>query len=136
VKLLDFFHKREQRKKLQDLEVRKPESAAKTGAEAEVKFGSGLGFSQNAGLILNKPHITEKSSFLKDRGVYVFRVAKAADKAAIKKTIQELYKVKVIAVRIINAPSRRRRVGRYVGRRPGYKKTIVKLAPGQKIELT
>lgn len=136
MKLLDFFKKREQRKKLESAAGREARSVAKTEAAPEVKSVSNLGFSQNAGLLLNRPHITEKSSVLKESGVYVFRVAKAATKPAIKKAVEELYKVRVAAVRIINAPSRRRRVGRYFGQTPGYKKSIVKLAAGQKIELT
>ncbi len=134
MKLLDFFKKREQRKKIEGVVSRQPQPAAKIETAPEIKPETSLGFSQNAGLFLVRPHITEKASVLKDRGVYVFRVAKAANKPAIKKAVEELYKVQVTAVKIINAPSRQRRVGRNLGRRPGYKKTIVKLAAGQKIE--
>ena len=85
--------------------------------------------------ILKEPHITEKATFLAQENQYVFRVFPDANKTEIKKAIEELYGVEVERVRIVNIPKKRRRLGRIEGWRKGYKKAMVKLKPGQKIEI-
>jgi len=85
--------------------------------------------------VLKEPHITEKATFLAQENQYVFKVFPDANKTEIKKAIEELYGVEVEKVRIINVPKKRRRLGRIEGWRKGYKKAIVKLKPGQKIEI-
>lgn len=84
--------------------------------------------------ILHSPHMTEKTSSLTEQGKYVFRVFKSANKPEVKKAIEDLYKVKVIQVNIVNLPSKKRSLGRFKGIMPGYKKAIVTLAKDQKIE--
>lgn len=91
--------------------------------------------SQKAWYFLIRPWITEKSHFLMSNNEYVFKVSKKANKNQIAKAIEDLYKVKVKKVRIINIPSKKRIYGRKIGKKVGYKKAIIKLKKGDKIEL-
>jgi large subunit ribosomal protein L23 len=65
---------------------------------------------------------------------YTFKVAKEANKIEIKNAIEEIFKVKVLSVNTINVLPKRARVGQHVGFKPAYKKAIVKLADGNKID--
>jgi len=85
--------------------------------------------------ILIEPHITEKTTDLEKKNQYVFKVFPKANKTEIKKAIEDLYKVEVLDVKIINVPKKRRRLGRISGWKKGYKKAIVKIKEGQKIEV-
>jgi len=85
--------------------------------------------------ILKAPHVTEKATDLGKINQYVFKVWERANKTEIKKAIEDLYKVKVIDVKIINVPAKRRRSGRISGWKKGYKKVIVRIKEGQKIEV-
>ena len=67
-------------------------------------------------------------------GKYVFVVAKAANKIEIAKAVSEIFKVKVAKVNTVNVLGKKKRMGRTQGKRPDYKKAIVKLAPGETIE--
>jgi len=91
--------------------------------------------SQDAYRILKWPHVTEKATALVGLNQYVFNVYKGANKTAIKKTVEDVYGVKVVSVKIIKIPRKQRRLGRIQGWRQGYKKAIIKLAKGQKIEI-
>ncbi len=84
--------------------------------------------------ILKSPHITEKTTDLIKKNQYTFKVYLNANKIEIRKAIEKLYKVKVLKVRIIKMPRKRRRLGRISGWRKGYKKAIVRIKQGQKIE--
>jgi len=85
--------------------------------------------------VLEALHITEKATGLTKQNQYVFKVFPEANKVEIKKAIEDLYGVDVISVKIIKVPPRRRRLGRISGWRKGYKKAIVKIKEGQKIEV-
>lgn len=85
--------------------------------------------------VLKSPHITEKSSQLAKENQYTFVVFPKANKKEIEKAISELYGVDVEKVRIVKKPSKQRRIGRQIGKKPGYKKAIVKIKPGQKIDI-
>ena len=85
--------------------------------------------------ILKTPHVTEKATDLTKKNQYVFKVYPKANKVEIKKAIEDIYGVDVISVKIINIPSKRRKLGKIMGWRKGYKKTIVKIKEGQKIEV-
>lgn len=85
--------------------------------------------------ILKAPHITEKTTDLGRKNQYVFRIWAKVNKVEVKKAIEDLYKVKVVDVKIIKIPAKRRRFGRISGWKKGYKKAIVKVKEGQKIEL-
>ncbi len=86
--------------------------------------------------VLKRPHISEKATDLAEKGFYIFRVEKVASKKEIKKETEKRYGVDVVSVRIINLPSKKRRIGRTEGTRKGYKKAIVKIKKGQTIDLT
>jgi large subunit ribosomal protein L23 len=84
--------------------------------------------------LIKGPVITEKSHALKAAANQVtFRVAVKANKIEIRKAIEELFKVKVLGVNTIRLKGKKKRVGRTEGVRPGWKKAIVTLAPGEKI---
>jgi len=85
--------------------------------------------------ILKTPQVTEKATDLTKGNQYVFKVWPTAGKVEIKKAIEGLYGVDVISVKIIRVPAKRRRLGRIRGWRKGYKKAIVKIKAGQKIEV-
>ncbi len=86
--------------------------------------------------ILESPHVTEKAGMLADKNnSYIFKVSSAANKNEVKNAVQNLYGVAVESVNIINIPRKARRVGRNEGFKSGFKKAIVKLAKGEKIEI-
>ncbi|MCX6765995.1 MAG: 50S ribosomal protein L23 [Candidatus Moranbacteria bacterium] len=85
--------------------------------------------------ILIEPWITEKSHAAMALNKYEFRVSKDSDKSDIKMAVEELYNVRVTDVNIVNIPPKKRNYGRFVGKKSGYKKAIVTLKEGDKIEL-
>lgn len=85
--------------------------------------------------ILKSPHITEKATDLTKKNQYVFKVFPKANKSETKKAIEGLYGVDVISVKIINIPPKKRRLGKISGWKPGYKKAIIGIKEGQKIEV-
>jgi large subunit ribosomal protein L23 len=85
--------------------------------------------------IIAAPVITEKGTFVNEVGnQVVFRVRPDANKLEIKHAVERLFKVKVLKVRTSNILGKMRRVGRSVGRRPGWKKAYVTLGPGHRID--
>ena len=84
--------------------------------------------------VIIAPVITEKSESLKLQNVYVFKVAKKANKTQIKNEIEKRFNVRVLSVNTLNAVQKNRRVGRYTGLTAAYKKAYVKLAEGSSIE--
>jgi len=88
-----------------------------------------------AGRILKWPHVTEKATDLAKVGQYIFNVYERANKPEIKKAVEDVYGVKVVSIKVIKIPPKRRRLGKIEGWRKGYKKAIVRLAPGQQIEI-
>ena len=85
--------------------------------------------------ILVRPIITEKNTLLNEQGKYTFEVAEAANKIEIKRAVEEIFKVKVTAVNILRVPGKIRRMGRHSGMTRSWKKAVVTLEPGQRIEL-
>ena len=85
--------------------------------------------------ILKVPHISEKATDLVEKNQYVFNVSQTANKQEIKQAVKEIYNVDVVWVNVINIPRRKRRVGKTMGWKQGYRKAIVKIQEGQKIEL-
>ena len=84
--------------------------------------------------ILLRPLVTERSTELMEEGKYVFAVDKRANKIQVAQAVAEIFNVKVVSVNTMNVTGKKKRVGRNVGRRPSYKKAIVKLAAGESIE--
>lgn len=87
--------------------------------------------------VLKHPIITEKSLGLSAQGYYTFAVERKATKNQIKKAVEEQFKVKVILVRTLNYKGKKRRVGkaRIEFETPAFKKALVKLKKGQKIDI-
>ena len=84
--------------------------------------------------VIMGPVITEKSSAaFQARKEYAFRVQAAATKPQIRAAIEALFKVSVTDVRTLVVRAKRKSYGRYVGRRPGWKKAIVTLKEGDAI---
>jgi len=96
--------------------------------KSEVRFGQSY-------KILKGPHITEKAGDLTEKNQYVFKIFPRANKIGVKKAIEDTYGVDVVSIKIINVPKKKRRLGKIQGTRPGYKKAIVKIKKGQKIEV-
>lgn len=86
--------------------------------------------------ILQKPHITEKATELAKSNQYIFKVSENSNKPEIKKAIEDSYKVKVLSVKIIKIHAKNKSAGRIVGWQKGYKKAIVRIKAGQKIEIS
>ncbi|OHA04415.1 MAG: 50S ribosomal protein L23 [Candidatus Sungbacteria bacterium RIFCSPLOWO2_01_FULL_47_10] len=84
--------------------------------------------------MLISPHITEKSTVGNALNTYVFKVRQSANKPEVKKAVEGKYGVRVSRVRIVNTKPRKVRLGRSEGVVPGYKKAMVTLMPGDKIE--
>lgn len=135
--LLDVFKtkpaksdkKKTEKKVSDDVKVEKKEEI-KIEKSAQIKKE----FSQIAVKILKAPHVTEKAMSLNQENKYIFKVSDEANKPEVKKAIQELYGVKVVDVNIINIPRKKRRLGRSEGFKSGFKKAIVTLKQGEKIE--
>jgi large subunit ribosomal protein L23 len=86
--------------------------------------------------IVVRPIITEKSTLLKDAGnQYIFEVQRDANKIEIKNAVEKLFKVKVVSVHVSNMEGKKKRLGRFAGKKPDWKKAIVKLSPKDKITI-
>ncbi len=94
----------------------------------EVKFGGAF-------RVLKYPHVTEKATDLTASNQYVFKIYPRANKTDVKKAIEKVFGVDVTGVRVINIPKKKRRLGKIKGFKEGYKKAIVKIKEGQKIEV-
>jgi large subunit ribosomal protein L23 len=83
-----------------------------------------------------RPIVTEQSSAAyQERGEYTFRVASDATKTTIREAVEKLFGVKVTGVWTSNQRGKQRRVGQQVGRRPHWKKAVVKLRAGDTIDI-
>jgi len=100
-------------------------------------------------IIIKRPLLTEKGTFLKETGgmseedlvepenvspQLLLEVARDANKIEIKYAVEKLWNVNVLKVRTAIVRGKQKRVGRYMGRRSNWKRALVTLAPGQKIE--
>jgi large subunit ribosomal protein L23 len=84
--------------------------------------------------VLKSPLITEKSTHAKENlQTLVFKVDRKANKQEIKQAVEKIFKVKVGSVRTANFHGKTRRQGRFVGRRPDWKKAFVTLKKGEKM---
>ena len=86
--------------------------------------------------ILRRPLVTEKGHSLReDQNQYVFEVAMAANKVEIRRAVEKIFDVRVEEVRTMIVRGDNKRVGRNFGRLPNWKKAIVRLRPGNSIEV-
>jgi large subunit ribosomal protein L23 len=85
--------------------------------------------------IIKYPLITDKATRLLENNQYSFIVDRSSDKIRIKNAIEYLFNVKVVKVNTCRLPRQKKRVGKYIGWKPQYKKAIVSLAEGDVINL-
>lgn len=81
------------------------------------------------------PLITEKASLQQARGWYTFRVQRHAAKPNIQRAVERQFGVHVEQVNVVTVPGKTRRRGNIVGRVPGYRKALVRLKVGEKIQV-
>ena len=84
--------------------------------------------------IIRRPVLTEKAYTCIADKRYIFEVDVHATKTEIKNAVETAFKVKVVKVNTLHVRGKKKRLGRYLGKRPDRKKAIVQVAPGQKIE--
>lgn len=85
--------------------------------------------------IIKAPIITEQSSkLIETQNSYTFEVDRKANKVEIKKAVEAIFNVTVVRVNTVNVLPKFKRMGKYEGYKQAYKKAIVKLAEGQKID--
>ena len=132
--ILNVFKKNKPKKpKEVKREVKKPpEEKKEIKAEVSLKPKK---LSDIAYRVLKEPQITEKATDLIKSNKYVFKVWPEVNKVEIKKAIEDLYGVDVISVKVIKVPPKRRTLKRISGWRKGYKKAIIRIKEGQKIEV-
>jgi large subunit ribosomal protein L23 len=85
--------------------------------------------------IIKAPIITEQSTqLIESQNRYTFKVDKKANKVEIKKAIEAIFSVTVLTVNTVNVLPKFKRMGKYEGYKSAYKKAVVKIAEGQKID--
>ena len=83
--------------------------------------------------LIKYPILTEKTIRLLEQNQYSFAVDKRADKVSIKTAVEKLFDVKVIAVNTSCQPAKKRRVGKFIGKKAQRKRAVVTLAPENSI---
>ena len=82
---------------------------------------------------IDSPHITEKSTRLKEAtNTLCFRINRSSTKVDVRNAVEKLFGVKVQSVRIMRVKGKPKRVGRFEGKAPNWKKAYVRLKPGEK----
>jgi len=85
--------------------------------------------------IIRRPIVTEKGTILRDENnQLLFEVDSRSNKSEIKKAVEKLFKVKVLSVQTQNRLGKRKRLGKFVGRRKNWKKAIVTLKEGDRVD--
>lgn len=85
--------------------------------------------------VLKRPLITEKGTRLKEQSnQMIFEVDRRANKVMVRNAVESIFRVKVLSVKLMSVRGKERRVGKNMGRRPDWKKAIVRLGPGENIE--
>ena len=85
--------------------------------------------------VLRRPLITEKNTVLQAQGKYAFEIAGKATKHQVKQAVEKAFKVDVVSVNVMMVPGKNRRVAGRTVLTPSWKKAIVTLKAGDKIEL-
>ena len=91
--------------------------------------------SLHPGQVLLRPVISEKSYEQITQNRYTFKVHQDAHKTQVRQAVEQLFDVKVVSVNIVKVQAKPKRRGMYKGVRPGWKKAIVELKPGDSIEI-
>jgi len=90
---------------------------------------------KSASLLIKQAWVTEKAVDLSGLRKYVFIVDRKANKPQIKRAIESIYKVKVDSINIVNVKGKMKRLGRSMGKTSTFKKVIVTLKEGEKIDI-
>ena len=85
--------------------------------------------------VLLAPIISEKSYEASTTGQYTFKVHQDAHKPQIRQAVEDLFEVKVVRVNVVKVAAKPKRRGQHMGVRPGWKKAVVTLQPGDRIEI-
>jgi large subunit ribosomal protein L23 len=85
---------------------------------------------RNLADLVRRPILTEKATILMEQNKYTFEVVPKATKLEIRAAIEDLFQVKVVQVNTALPPRKKRRVGKFIGYKPQYKRAIVTVAPG------
>jgi large subunit ribosomal protein L23 len=92
-------------------------------------------FSRSNTQVIKYPIITDKATRLLENNQYSFVVDRYSDKITIKTAIEYLFNVKVVKINTCRLPRKKKRVGKYMGWKPQYKKAVVTLSEGDRINL-
>lgn len=111
--------------------VPSPSPAARAGPS-----GGGAGGAKVSSGVLLRPRVAEKAARALEHGWYTFLVARAATKQDVRRAVEEQFSVHVRGVHVMNVRGKARRRGRIEGRVPGYRKAMVTLKEGERIDLS
>ena len=133
--LLDFLKNKEEKAKKPVKRVAKVSAEKKSETTPVKVLASKIKNEKFSFEVIKQPHISEKATELAEKNQYVFEVLPGYNKKEIKDAIEGIYGVNVLSVNLIKIPAKKRRLGRTEGFRKAYKKAIVKIKEGQKIEI-
>jgi len=86
--------------------------------------------------VLKKPILTEKATDLRDRHNHIaFEIDPRANKRMVAEAIEKIFNVKVTGVRIMNTPGKPKKIGKFSGIRAGFKKALISLKDGDKVDI-
>lgn len=138
--LFDFFKKNKEKERFLKKSSKREASAKKSGLlqnetkKEKNKDKQNLKFSEDT-IILKNPYITEKSMSKNEKGVYTFKIGSDANKIMVKRAVEKMYNTKVDKVNIGKIPAKKIFVRGKWGKKTGYKKAVVYLKKGEKIEI-
>ena len=124
----------ESKAKKREVEKKKV-SKKKTKAVSKIKKVSREKIPVHHFEIIRKPHVSEKAFNLESESKYVFVISPSANKIEVRKAVQNLYGVVVKSVNIVKVPSKPKRFKGVPGIKSGYKKAVITLAKGSKIDV-
>lgn len=104
-------------------------------AEAKTDVVAPKGLGGNSAMLLVSPRVSEKAAHLAAKGTYVFNVPLSANKVEVRKAVEALYKVHVTDVRTMRGKGKIVARARIAGRRNNWKKALVTLKAGEKLDL-
>ncbi|MBU1119024.1 50S ribosomal protein L23 [Patescibacteria group bacterium] len=131
--LLDTISKKD--KKTAKPVKKAKKSASKKATSKSSKKVKKVRVHSSANRVLNKPLVSEKAACMETEGKYVFSVAKDASKSDVKRAVSALYNVTPVKVNVVNVLGNKSRSGHKMRKSSTYKKAIVTLAQGEKIQL-
>ena len=115
--------------------VKKPAETRQDVPTSGGKQAGKVSWGGMSGAVLRNLHMSEKASYKAEENQYIFKVASNATKHAVKNAVQEAFGVIATKVNMVTIHSKTKRTGKGFGVKQGYKKAIVKVKEGQKIEV-